>query len=463
MLSSICTDTSIEHTVMAASSAITVSLVAGNNSLQQDPGSSDPYTSAVSVGAIVLVVLSFFSLVLCAPAFVWHIKNRNLAPASMIFWILLVNVFNIVNPLIWPNDDVSTWWYGQGYCDVEIKLDIASTMGLVGALACVFRSLAMALDTERTRLYQTKSQSRRQAIIEVIFCFGLPLITAAVHFVVQPNRYYIYAIAGCIPSYSDSWLSILLAYLWPPIVCVIASYYGVLVLLRMRKYRREFAGVLAASSSGLNKSRFLRLLLTASILLFICLPLQMYAFSQNVSYPITALDWAQDHDPLRWQTFIAVQTFGAVYPDRWIRAPLGLPVFLCFGLGPEAKALYRSWLLSLGFGHIFPCLKRREGQTGRNTVNTSSGSSSLGSKARLFFSRQASRLSLAKIRRSSDTAKTASLPTETVQSIELGEVANGQSQAGGNGNGQSWVSSEDAVRKAQQEREYEAKVVHALV
>ena len=430
MDSNVNTDSQLEYLVKAGqSTAMPVAFPAGAGSTGQDLASSDPYFTATSPGAVILVLLSFFSLVLCLPPFIWHIKNRNLAAASMVFWILLVNIFNIINPLIWSNDNIYTWWYGEGYCDVEVKLDIMATMGLVGALVCIFRSLAAALDTDRTRLFQTAPQRHRQIIIEVLYCFGLPLAIAAIHFIVQPNRYYIYAIAGCVPSYSDSWLSILLAYIWPPLICLVAGYHAIIVVIRMNRYRREFASVLSATS-GMNKARFLRLMLSASILLLICLPVQLYVFAENVSYPITTWDWSRDHDPAHWQTFILVPTFGSVYSDRWIRAPLGLPVFICFGLGSDAKALYRSWLLALGLGRLFPSLAHKHNRGGRDANTSSSGSSnnSFASKARNFFSRHASRASGVLTKRSFGTDSTAvsSSATDTVHSVELSEFLSTQ-------------------------------------
>ena len=504
MATNIDTNSLPEYVVMANSSAA-YPLNLSVDGEQDSPPPSEAGT--IYPSAIILVVLSFFTIVLCLPAFAWHIKNRNLAASSMVFWILFVNLFNIINPLIWPSDDIENWWHGQGYCDIAIKLDIAATMGLVGSLACIFRSLATALDSDRVRICLTSAQRRRQALIETLLCFGFPLLIATLHFIVQPNRYYIYAIAGCVPSYSDSWLSIILGYMWPLIIILIAGYYATMVIIRMIKYRRQFASVLSATTSGMTKSRFTRLMLAASILLLACLPVQIYVFVLNMAYPITGFSWSETHDPARWQTFILVPTAGVVYPDRWIRAPLGLPVFLCFGLGPEAKALYRSWLLTLGFGHFFPSLDpeyRRPANRPVVEIKTSSAAgseSSFGSKARLFFSRQASRCSIASIKRSlggtvtTATVTTANSPASpTDRSFEMNEFLNADQQlseqlppSGPTSSthrstssrmplqrlrtaitgkqqttGSIAVSSEEAMRKAQRQKEYEGVVVGAL-
>ena len=83
-----------------------------------------------------------------------------------------------------------------------------------------------------------------------------------------------------------------------------------------------------------------------------------------------------------------VPTGGVVQFDRWIRIALGFTVFFCFGLGQDAIAMYRDWLLKCGLGKIFPKLRRQQ-QTSRTPGrNLDSRTESFSSKARLFFERK---------------------------------------------------------------------------
>ena len=78
-----------------------------------------------------------------------------------------------------------------------------------------------------------------------------------------------------------------------------------------------------------------------------------------------------------------IPTGGKVYYDRWIQIALGFGVFVFFGLGQDAQAMYRKWLLNAGFGRVFPSLHRQ--QTRRAILPTSSQTNSFGSKTRSFF------------------------------------------------------------------------------
>ena len=176
--------------------------------------------------AVVVPMLSLLTLILDIPPLVWHARNRNLAASSLVFWIILGNLMNLMNAFIWPTDDILTWWHGYGLCDIEVKLMIAEGFGVVGSLVCIMRNLAQVLNTKRTILNPSRADRRWHTITECLFCFGGPIYSMAVHYIVQPNRYYIFAISGCTISYDNSWPKLVLILIWPPILCLVAVYYS---------------------------------------------------------------------------------------------------------------------------------------------------------------------------------------------------------------------------------------------
>ena len=181
-----------------------------------------PVTPAV----IAVPVLAFITIILDIPPLVWHIRNRNLAASSLVSWILLSNLMNMVNALIWPTDNITIWFDGTGLCDIEVKLMIAATFGIVGSLVCIMRNLTQVLDTKRTILSQTRAERHWQVAYNCLFCFGGPIYSMAVHYIVQPNRYYVLAISGCTTSYDNSWPKLALILIWPPLFCLVVVYYS---------------------------------------------------------------------------------------------------------------------------------------------------------------------------------------------------------------------------------------------
>ena len=165
-------------------------------------------------------------IILDLPPFAWHVKSRNLGAASLIFWIVVSNIFTTVNALIWPNADISTWWHGQILCDIEVKLGIGAHLGICGSLVCTMRGLAQVLNTSNVALSPSKAQRRKQLIIDVMLCCGFPAFEMAIHYVIQPSRYYIFPIGGCTLSVDNSWPSIVIYHIWAPILCFVVVYYA---------------------------------------------------------------------------------------------------------------------------------------------------------------------------------------------------------------------------------------------
>ncbi|KAI4098574.1 MAG: hypothetical protein L6R37_006423 [Teloschistes peruensis] len=151
---------------------------------------------SLTPAAIIFPTLVLITLFLDLPPLVWHVKNRNLAASNLIAWTILFNLSSFVNALIWPTDDIPNWFHGFVLCDIEVKLQLAATFGISGSLACIMRSLAKVLDTKRTVLSLTKRQRNLERAITALLCFGGPVYVMAIHYVVQPTRYYIIAISG---------------------------------------------------------------------------------------------------------------------------------------------------------------------------------------------------------------------------------------------------------------------------
>jgi pheromone a factor receptor len=214
------------------------------------------------------------------------------------------------------------------------------------------------------------------------------------HFVVQPYRYYIFAISGCVASFDNSWPGIILIFVPPLALCAAAACYCGLVVVRLLKCRQQFSIILASSQSKMNRSRLLRLFVLSTTLIVIFLPIAIYVFTRNLGYPRHPFSWSTVHGP-EWPTLVVrVPTQGTVNFDRWLNVGVRYAVFF-LGFGSDATKMYRSWLSSLGFGHFFPGLyrsylnsDRRAGSSARTSNATKIGSMS--SHAGLIFHRKPS-------------------------------------------------------------------------
>lgn len=188
---------------------------------------TDPYTGPpVYLAAILLAIFSILIVLLILPPLFWHYRNRNIGAMAVIAWMIILNFQSFLNALIWPNDDISAWSSGNVLCDIEVKLQVASQVAAPASLGCVLRALARVMDTERATLMQTKAQKMRGYAVDLLWCVGFPMLQMLAHYIVQPHRYYVFAISGCVPAVSSSWLTILLIYVPPLIWTLIDAYYA---------------------------------------------------------------------------------------------------------------------------------------------------------------------------------------------------------------------------------------------
>ena len=354
--------------------------------------------------AVAVPLLALLALILDLPPIVWHIRNRNIAASSLVFWVIIINFINFINAIIWPTDNIETWWNGRVFCDIQVKLIVAAGIGSVGSIICVMRGLAKVLDTENTILAPSQGQKRKELIISLVLCVGLPVYMMPIQYIVQPTRYWITTVAGCTAPVDRSWPSIVLLTMWPTIFSVVAVYYSgmfmkiirysdsiadriiVLVIHRMRKYRKNFSSILSSSNSNLTKNRFLRLFFMSLIMVAILFPVEVYVLYDQATHTSLAYSWDLVHSE-HWGDIVLIPTGGNVVFEHWIQVVYGYIIFAFTGMGHDAQELYRKWLLYVGLGKIFPSLHQSRHQRRNLSTSQESNSSSFGSRARLIIKR----------------------------------------------------------------------------
>lgn len=335
--------------------------------------------AGVYPAAIYVPIFAAIAVLLNIPPFYWHFRHRNVAASSLILWLVLLNICNVINPIIWPNDNISKWWNGKVLCDIQARLFVGATVGLTGALACIMQGLARVMDTNRAVIVPSKAQRRRQCVLDLLFCWGCPVYLMLVYYIVQPARYCIWGISGCNFVVDNSWPSIWLIFIWPPVFSLIDAYYSGmrpihpffvcvscadnllgLVIYRLHRHRRQFSRLLQTADT--TKSRFLRLFLMTLVLVFGTLPIQFYLFALSLKVPRIPYSWAAVHAD--WDLVVMIPNGGILLLDHWVRIVCGYFVFFFFGMGADATEMYRGWLVKIGCARVWPRLDRRRNSFG---------------------------------------------------------------------------------------------------
>lgn len=158
--------------------------------------------------AILAFILLFIPLL-------WQIRRSNIAAALLVFWLQTSIFFAILNAILWPTpSSIITGYNGDIFCDFVAKWRIASdTGGINSSVMCMMITIYRMF--WGVGMYR---ESRRSKQIRIVYEWGLalvfPLGLAATHYVVQPNRYYLHPVTGCVPPIDNSWASLMVMG-WP--------------------------------------------------------------------------------------------------------------------------------------------------------------------------------------------------------------------------------------------------------
>ncbi|KAF2868527.1 pheromone A receptor-domain-containing protein [Massariosphaeria phaeospora] len=344
----------------------------------------------VQTAAILLPLLAFPAWMLDLPPMLWHFSQRNVAAGSLILWIIMINLLNSINPLIWPRDNVQEWWDGNVYCDIQVRIQVGANIGLASCTAMIMRKLASVMDTDSITVTTSRNSRLREKALEFVMCWGYPFVMVLLYYIVQPVRYFIFGFSGCTPAFDASWPSIIVAWMWGPITISVAAGYAGLLIYRLHRYRREFHRLVAAQNT--TKSRFLRLFIMAIIVILVYLPFNFYILYRNASEIVDTFDWSVVHGP-NWNTIIKVPSQGYPQFEKYGQIATGYVVFFIFGTGADAKNSYKRLLCIMGLGKVFPSLYRIS-ESGTSSSGALSGKwgwySSLSSKAKSLFSKSGS-------------------------------------------------------------------------
>lgn len=288
-----------------------------------------------------IAAFSFIAFILLIPPFSWHVKSRNVPAILLITWLMLVSLIGFINSMIWSGENFDSVYDGQGWCDITTKVEAASSLGKLCAIACLSMNLYFILCAKNPLFMDNRNW--RKICIDLSVCLITPLLIMVFIYITQSRRYAIVRYQGCITVFSPTNATIGLYLIWPLIWSFVALFFAVLTLYKYFQKRKDVKDILKCTNSGLNLKRFARLLIFSFLIVFALTPLSIYYFAQKVSYIEYPFHWDEVHGPDWSDIYYADFGFFAIV-DRLVNSSLSIVAFLLFGLGTDALKMYKSFL-----------------------------------------------------------------------------------------------------------------------
>lgn len=285
-----------------------------------------------------------------------------------------MNITGIVNAAIWSGEDFVTRWDGKGWCDIIIKLQVGANVGLSCAVTNIVYNLHAILKADSV-LPEFNSWVRITK--DLAISLGTPILVMALSYLIQVFRYGIARYNGCQNLLSPTWVTTVLYTMWMLIWSFIGAVYALLVLLVFFKKRKDVRDILHCTNSGLNLTRFARLLIFCFIIVLVMFPFSLYSFIQDLEQVGGSYNFKSTHSKALWNVIIKFDPGKPVY-NIWLYILMSYLVFLIFGLGTDALSMYGRFLRRIGLGFIIDSIhifiqRNRENRVGQLLGKMSAG------------------------------------------------------------------------------------------
>ncbi|KAH9943674.1 putative fungal pheromone GPCR, STE3-type [Amylocystis lapponica] len=291
--------------------------------------------------SVAMPFASFLAAVVVLVPLPWHWRARNIPTLSMICWLFVVNVINVVDTIVWARDAIVRLVV---WCNITTKIGVGANVALPAACFCLCMHLESVASGRRTRI--TASDKRRQTIVDLCICVGIPIIYMALHYIVQGHLFDIVEGFGCRAEDYVSIPEFFLMWLTPILFCIGTFIFSGFAFVHFYHRRASFAQHLAHTTSALTPARYLRLMAMSLVEMFWAITI----ITINLSFEYRAglrpwISWDNVHSDfsrigqfplillpastLRWTSFL------------WWSTPISAYIFfIFFAFGQDALQEY---------------------------------------------------------------------------------------------------------------------------
>ncbi|KAI1346919.1 GPCR fungal pheromone mating factor [Xylaria sp. FL0043] len=320
---------------------------------------------------IARVILAFIGILLCWVPLRLLIRNGEFAVVVLIIDVAIMNLFTILNSLIWHDDNWSTWWDGTGLCDIEVYLSGPLQTIYAASIFAVMYHLAQQVKV--TGAGRDRSLRTRRNLIQAAIIFPVPFVQLLFTYFDLAQRYIIGTLIGCSAVYDSSWPKTLVFDAPPAVFAVLSVPYAILLWRRYHTITKQTRGILKSNSQAsirANRTR-LRLYNMSLSILVVYLPVMLYYFVSNIKetlssyrkYDYNRMRWSAT--PYPWETILFVPSWlvpSSIMNQPWIPIATTAAIVAFFGMTTEALQTYRQYAEYLGFGTCWSKLRKGSDQ-----------------------------------------------------------------------------------------------------
>lgn len=294
---------------------------------------------------IVLNTICFFINI---PPLAWHIMCKNIPAVTLLIYLELMMIDGFVGAVVWGGNSYIQSWDGKGWCDIMIRLQLATSIGITSSISCVSFNLLMIFLTNRATTFWFGNKWVK-SFVEIFVSIVFPFVISGVAYFAQTSRYAIHQYIGCSVALVNESISVVTFYLWIFFWCFIGTTISIITLFLYFKKRKASKEILLCTNSGLSVKRFIRLLIYCILVICSSIIFSAIIGSELVITPDIFDDEKITHGQF-WGMILKYPHSNAVDINQWTLISISFVSFFLFGVGYDAKNMYVSIIEKLPFG-----------------------------------------------------------------------------------------------------------------
>jgi len=238
------------------------------------------------------------------------------------------------------------------YCDIVTRIQVALNVAIPASSLCISRRLYKITTIQAVTV--THTEKRRRVIADVLICVGIPILQMAIQYVVEGRRYDMFEDFGPFYHIVLRPPSIPLFYAWPIVIGCVSLFYSAMTIYQFYKRERQFNEIMSCYR-GLNRNRYIRLVVLCSCEMLGTVPLSTLVLVRNLKYGFQPwVSWTDVHSyyshifqypSIAWKHDPAI--VGGLEFFRWSLVLCAFAFFSLFGFADEARQNYRRLYRSL--------------------------------------------------------------------------------------------------------------------
>lgn len=165
---------------------------------------------------------------------------------------------------LWHGTKFYSRYDGLIFCDIFSRVQAFASIGVMCGVTAVLRNLYELIRLQGPSLSRIPGKHAWKGyLVDLSICAAFPIIQSPLLYLVQVRRYIIVENIGCSLLLSDSWLSLLLYYIWFAIWALIAAVYAILTIRLFFSRDDDLDNVFVTIEIGITKSYFIKILIFA--------------------------------------------------------------------------------------------------------------------------------------------------------------------------------------------------------